>query len=452
MISKTTFRYFVAVILFLSACKPDLSQPQATKGDADFSRFVAVGSDLTAGYTDGALTLEGQQYSFPAQLAGRFGLVGGGNFVQPLMNAGNGLALNGNGSLSGVLNLVKVSNCLGAGDLQAQPSTANLNDLQWLGDGTKFNNYGVPLAKSFNMYSQYFGKAFPAGNIYYHRFATDTGGTSGLSSTVLGDAFSVNPTFFSLWIGVNDVMNYAASGGIGSASGTNTYDITPRDTFNYALNFIVNSLTSNGANGVVLNIPDVTSFPYFTKIPWNGLVLTADQAVALNAVTPPGSGIVFVEGANAFVVNDPGTASIRQLKEGEKVLLKIPIDSIRCGGWGTPNKPISPQYILDSSQVSNVVSAIAFFNSRIATIASAKGLAFADMNALYSTFSKGTEFNGVTFSNEYLSGNAFSIDGLHMSPKGYALVTNQCIRAINLRYKSTLPEVDVNSVPAVRFP
>ena len=59
---------------------------------------------------------------------------------------------------------------------------------------------GIPGAKSFNLYSQLFGKGGATGNPYFFRMASDTGATSGLSSTVLGDAAALDPTFFTLWM------------------------------------------------------------------------------------------------------------------------------------------------------------------------------------------------------------------------------------------------------------
>ena len=47
-----------------------------------------------------------------------------------------------------------------------------------------------------------------ATNPYYARFATAPG-----TSTVLGDALAVNPTFFTFWLGNNDILGYAAGGG-----------------------------------------------------------------------------------------------------------------------------------------------------------------------------------------------------------------------------------------------
>jgi len=41
--------YLISGLLFLAACKPEIHTPAPSKGQADFSRFIAVGNSLTAG-------------------------------------------------------------------------------------------------------------------------------------------------------------------------------------------------------------------------------------------------------------------------------------------------------------------------------------------------------------------------------------------------------------------
>ena len=80
--------------------------------------------------------------------------------------------------------------------------------------GGPFNNMGVPGAKSYHLlapgYGNVAGVAAGLANPYYARMATAA------DATVLGDAASVGATFFSLWIGNNDVLGYVVSGGSGT--------------------------------------------------------------------------------------------------------------------------------------------------------------------------------------------------------------------------------------------
>jgi len=76
--------YIIAGLLLITACKPEIKTPQSTHGTADFSRFIAVGNSLTAGYADGGLYLQGQLNSYPSIMAKEMQSVGGGAFNQPL--------------------------------------------------------------------------------------------------------------------------------------------------------------------------------------------------------------------------------------------------------------------------------------------------------------------------------------------------------------------------------
>jgi lysophospholipase L1-like esterase len=437
--------------MFVVGCKPTLDEPRFSAGEADFTRYVAVGSGLSAGFSDSALTYESQLASVPAMLNSRFVLVGGGSFLQPFVNQGNGLVISSlNTQVRGKQYLSSYINCKSNYDYQIKFLPGNSADLQWIGNRGPYNNLSVPGVKSFQLYSQFLGRGGNVGNYYYYRFASDTGGVSGLSSTVIGDASLINPTFFSLWIGSADIYSYAASGGNGSTSGISLNDITPVDTFTKAIDFVVNSLSGNGAQGVIANIPDIQDIPFFNSIPYNGLNLTSSEAADLNAVSP--LGISFTVGSNPYVISEPGSVSIRQVKAGELLLLSIPIDSLLCGGWGTPQKPIKASYVLDSAEISSIKNAISSFNSKLQNVAIAKNLAFANVRSLYKSFSKGLVYNGVSFNAGYIRGGVFSIDGIHPNQRGYALIANEILNAINSHYKSTLPEVDVNSYNGIVFP
>ena len=75
------------------------------------------------------------------------------------------------------------------------------------GNKSALNNFGVPGAKTADLLMPGYG--FPdLGNPYFTRFATDPSTTS-----ILTDALATNPTFYTLWIGSNDVLGYALSGG-----------------------------------------------------------------------------------------------------------------------------------------------------------------------------------------------------------------------------------------------
>lgn len=142
---------------------------------------------------------------------------------------------------------------------------------------------------------------------------------------------------------------------------------------------------------------------------------------------------------------------MRQLAQGELVLLTLPQDSIRCAGWGT-QKPIPGHYILDASEVAAVKIATQGYNQTLADLAVAKGLAFADADSFMAKAKSGLVYDGLRFSVSFVTGGIFSLDGVHLSPRGNAIIANYFIDAINSKYGSTVPHVNVGDYPGIIFP
>ncbi|HEX7410880.1 MAG TPA: hypothetical protein VF298_01945, partial [Bacteroidales bacterium] len=107
-IFKTFF--FIAGVALLSSCEPKMDKFEPSTGSADFSRYVALGNSLTAGYSNGALYTSGQSYSYANLIAQQMKLAGGGAFITPVVTNEDGL-------LSGKLKLGITANCLGVSSL-----------------------------------------------------------------------------------------------------------------------------------------------------------------------------------------------------------------------------------------------------------------------------------------------------------------------------------------------
>jgi lysophospholipase L1-like esterase len=267
-------------------------------------------------------------------------------------------------------------------------------------------------------------------------------------ATVVGDAVAQSPTFFTLWIGNNDILGYATGGGSGDLP-------TNSDAVAGTIDDMLQALTANGAKGAIANIPDIMGSPYFTvmstKIPYNGLVLTEQAQVdGLNAAYAP-LGITFQLGQNPFIVQDAVSPYPRQMKETDIFLLRLPTDSIQCFGYGSLT-PIPHKYILDAIETANVTSAISVYNQNIQALAGQYGLAYVDSYKMMQDLKAGIVSDGVTLNSEFVTGNAFSLDGIHLTQVGYAYVANQFIMAINEKYGSNLPTVSLASYPGVDLP
>ncbi|MBP2832471.1 G-D-S-L family lipolytic protein [Aquimarina sp. U1-2] len=490
-------KYIAVLALGVLACEPEFDNPiedagTYTSGQADFSNYVALGNSLTAGFADGALYITGQENSYPNILSTRFAFAGGGEFTQPLMadNAGGFdgtpaveqrfprrlvLAFNADGTPSGP--------SVYTGAPATTPFGANL--------GGSFNNMGIPGARVYHLVTEAAGYGNPAGlatdppvaNPYFVRLASSP------NAAVIDDAVAQNPTFFSLWIGNNDILGYATSGGVGVDHNETgnvvpaTYsgnDITNNLVFAGAYTELVTKLVEGGTEGVLLNLPDVTSLPFFTTVPYNPIPLdevTAratnmayaayngglQQAVAFGAISAEEASkrtINFVPGQNAVVILDedltdltglnPNLANFRQATPDDLLVLTSsaligtlvdPSDPTSVLGVGVP---LDDQYVLTPQEQAAVENARLSFNATIKALAEANNLAFYDVAAdLSQAANGGIAFDGGVITSQFVAGGGFSLDGVHPTPRGHALVTNGILDVISVKYGVNVPKVNV---------
>ena len=438
-----------AALGLLVACKPKQTVPTPDKGSVDVSKYVSLGNSITSGFADAALYYDGQMVSYPNLLAEQFKQVGGGNFNQPYMPVGSvGIG----SSLNAKLVLGYATDCKGVNAL-SPVAFATSGDITGLFTNISaqapFNNMGVPGAKAITVVTPGYGNpANGFGN--YNPFFTRMLATSEYSTaSMLSKCIAQNPTFFSVFIGNNDVLGYALSGGSSDAISPSAGVVGVG--FDASIDAVVNGLTANGAKGIIGTVPDVTNIPHFTTVPYNGLTLDATQAAQLNAAYGA-LGISFSVGSNAFMIVDgaaPG--GVRQMKSDELVLLSTPQDSLKCAGWGS-QKPLKNQYVLTETEISGIQTAVVAYNNKIKAVADAKGLAFVDVNAFMAKAKKGIAYNGINISATFVSGGAFSLDGIHLTPLGNALLANEFIKAINSKYSSSIPQLDVTKYHGVVFP
>jgi lysophospholipase L1-like esterase len=460
------FKWVVLVSLTFMACTNDdtttTGEAPVSAGTADFSKYVALGDSFAAGYSDGALFKKGQENSYPNLLAQQFAAAGGGVFSSPFMAADNvgGFSAGGTQVVSQRLYLETSNNT------PTLVPGVSANTLTERLTGT-FNNMGIPGAKSFHLLFNGYAPLNP----YFKRMASST------TATVLGDALSQNPTFFSLWIGGNDELGYATNGGVPtSQDAVNGNDLTPTATFTSAYNTLASQLAANGRKGVVANLPYVTALPYFTTVPYNAVPLNAASATQLNSGYAQYNGglalaqsmglitaaektkrtITFAAGQNAVVIVDSyltnlsaiGLPSYRQATSAD--LLVLPSRSIiGTTVGGNPAQvngvsvPLEDKWVLSVDEVAEVKAATDSYNLVIQAAATANNLAFVDAKSVMEQLSStGINFNTYNMTSTYVTGGAFSLDGVHPSARGYALITNMFIDAINAKYGSTLKKKD----------
>lgn len=510
------FKWLFLVAATFVACNSDddtstVIEEPLTAGSADFSKYVALGNSLTAGFSDGALFIDGQKGSYTNILAEQFSKVGGGEFKIPYMADNVGGLLFG-GTVNPKFGPRLFFNGCGPAAVSGSSTTETFAP----NTGGLYNNMGVPGAKSYHLLFDGYGNpanlALGLANPYFVRFA------SASNKSVLQDAMAQSPTFFSLWIGNNDVLGYALAGGDSSID-----VITPTANFDFAYTTLVNTLTSGGAKGVVANIPYVTSIPQFTTIPVKPVnpnsyfvdtnepncsvvyptsagdiatinTINTNLMGALSSIVPDRFSLLSTTSNNPLIIIDESledkSATIvfaatnsgnptlvalanylgatygkaRQTKTGDLIPLTtkpvigtpntaLPAAILQQGlGFYGITYPLQDKHVLIPAEIAELKTATETFNATIESLATSKGLAFVDANKLMSQVaSTGVSSNGYTVKSTYVTGGAFSMDGVHPCPRGYAVIANAFMDAINKKYGSNLKPVDISKY-RVQFP
>jgi hypothetical protein len=436
--------FIILSLALFTSCERKISEYAADKGSANFTTYISVGNSLTAGFADGALYHDGQLYSCPNLIAGQLQLAGSGAFVQPMVTSNYGVAVYLGVQPKYVLGYK--TDCQGVVGLSPVLSQGAMDPFGPVGYAV--NNLGIPGAKSFHLIVP----GYATMNPYYTRFA------SSMTGAVVGEFANLHPTFFTLQLGDNDVLAYALAGG--------SYDsITNPATFYFAMKTVLGALLATGASGVMANIPDITSIPFFTTIPYNGLVIARQTlADSINmAMGLYGLPFHYVAGPNPFLINDPSSPyyfKVRQMQPGEMVLMTVPQDSMKCMGMGIINAvthlpyPIPDEFVLTTAEVTRIKSATTVYNSIIDTLAANRHVGVVDINAKMKLLASqaGIVWDGVHLNATFVSGGAFSLDGIHPTPRGNALMANFYIDAINQRFGSKIPYVDITKYKSVIFP
>jgi len=446
----------------------------------DFSTYISVGASFTAGYTDGAMFIAAQENSFPNILAGKFGT----EFIQPLMNDNIGGFVYGG---TAVQPPRFYFNGAGPARLPAMPTT----ELTTVLSGP-FHNFGAPGAKSFHLGVPGYGALNP----YFGRMASSP------SASVLGDALATNPTFFTLSeIGGNDVLGYALSGGSGvdqtgnfDPSSYGGSDITDPNVFASVFSGMVSALTANGAKGVVANVPYITDLANFTTVPYNPVPLDAATAGAVSgafasynggiqqafaylvAVTPMTQEmadaeiakrtISFSAGQNAVLLVDEyltdlsafGIPSYRQ-SAADDLLLLASSTVIGTTVGGNPQYingvtvPLGDQWVLTPEEQSAIMTATDAYNTTIAAVASSNpNVALVDFKGVLTEASSGIQFDAYTMTTSLVTGGLVSLDGVHLTARGYALMANKILAATDAEFGSNFTSATNGLAKAGDYP
>ena len=394
---------FVAGVAALASAALPLTASHAA-GVFRLRRLVVVGDSVLAGFGNGGLTARGQvgqRNSAPAVLARRAGVnlplpnMSGPGFPPPLKIVDD--------NANGVLDPGEVRRVNHGIGFRRNPDRAT-------------RNLAVP-GESVRSVTEQIG----AGDVTGQFFDGDVDGRDLMKFMILGlplrddptsqieRARELRPSFILVWLGNNDVLDMA----IGTRP--SEQDLTAAQ-FGDRYRTMLGRLADTGADMAVVNLPDVTGVAALRRA-GDAVTSCRDADGAINPVAPD---------------------DLLSIDLDRDLLTQPPCNRV-----------------LNATEQARIRSVVVAFNAEIDAavnqIERNRGITVARIDAftLFDTIrTTGVPVNAdasLVVQTGYLGG-FFSLDGIHPTRTGQAIIANGAIDAINARFGETIPRADVTTV------
>ncbi len=264
-------------------------------------------------------------------------------------------------------------------------------------------------------------------------------------------AMAQQPTLITLWIGNNDILAFATRGGL--------FPPTDPAVFQTQYTQVLTDLHATGAQIIIGGLPNGLLTPYFT---------TVGPSIGLKLQTLPVPGLVYSTSAPGIaiatasqLINDSvlvtlsasSAAGLIGDQTGKYYTdngIPVPPGVNTAYPFGlTPENPFPNGLVLDPTEIGYYLAYRDGYNQIISGLAATFNYSVIDWDNLFTSLSTtGIEFNGVTFNANYISGNFFSLDGIHPTSQGYGIIANEFLKAINSKCGASIPMVDVSAIPS----
>ncbi len=394
----------MAGLLLLDGCATGSSNPLSgeqaaqTRNAGNFSSTVFLGDSLTAGYQSSSLLDRQQVHGWAPLMATQAGFA----IVQPLIaypGAPAVLQLVSPGPPPVIKSALGITT--GRDNFAAQPTDLAV-------PGAFVNDVANTVPKLVPTSGQEIINQLVLGypSLGYGQFDSQA-----------VQAIKANPTTIFLWIGNNDAL-------IADLTGTPA-SMTSVANFTTQYQALITELTTmTSAHLVIGNIPDVTAVPYLT--PAATILGLYSQVTGLPTATLSALfGIV-----PGDFVTPAGTTEIGAILTHKQAT------------------PLDDAGVLTAAEVVTVKAQVTAFNQVIAAQAQASGATLVDINALFAQITaSGLTVNGYPGTATFLGG-FFSLDGIHPTNTGYAVVANKFIDTVNAAFKGSIPDVPLGPVAA----
>lgn len=426
-LTRTRLGIAIAMMAALAGCSgpcdklDSINGPTLNANGVDLTTYVAVGTSLSSGFESGGVVDRHQVHSFPSIFARQIGksveiLGGTGTFTQPTINQDG---------IPALLEIKSYSPLIidAIGRTTGIPTNFSQN--------FPYHNMGIPgawlvdLADSSN-YQADLAPVHRSNPTFINIIQRGRG-------TVLAQALLLQPTIMSLEYGANEVLGPTAdpnygSPGQGGIAPDNLTGTRYALQMTQALDAIHTALP--GTRIAVFNVPDVTSIPLFTTFPAFTVSLTTGQPVPLvGAGGPLQVGDLISLRAGPLIAGGTG---------------------IPAGGYnylnpsaGSNGQPLPESLILRAAEVAATRAQISEINAVVDSVSTRPFVAKVDLAGLLATIAtSGISLGGATYTNDFVTGGLFGLDGVHPNDLGYALMANTMIESINLKFGCFVPPVN----------
>jgi lysophospholipase L1-like esterase len=407
-INKFTRVALAGAAVALAACSdnPKLLGPASPAGGDIFRNYVALGNSITAGYQSSGINDSTQRESYARLLAIQMGTryhyaaLTKPGCPPPIANVLTGARVGGATSTS--------TTCL----FRIGTSVTDI-----------LNNVAVPGARVLDPSS------------------ASTIASNALTTFILGGksqvqrALDADPTFATIWIGNNDVLEAGASGIIVPVPGVSPGIVSTQQQFQTSYDAMIQQLVDSEPNlkGVLIGVVQVAGIPLLQS----GALIASSPLIQATINQLAGKPVTI----HANCTGSASLVSVPQLipliRAGTHPAL------ISCQPGVVPGTLVGDLFVLDATEQATLGATIAGYNTYIKGKADAIGFAYYDPNVLlaakkatgeippFPDFTKPAAAFGPFISN----------DGVHPAALAHKTIANELITTINAKYGTSIPAI-----------
>lgn len=398
----------VLVLSAISACSHSDDVVSVKPVDPLFKTYVSIGNSITAGYQSGGINDSTQRQSYAVLFAQAVNTP----FRIPLLNRP--------GCPPPIDNFLTQHRVGGGSDVSCALRTPARTP-------GPLNNVAVPGATSLS----------PTGSVT----GPDTLVENALTTFILGGetqaqrASEAQPTFVSVWIGNNDVLNASLSGVLPATPGISN-GVTSLTQFTSNYKSLIKSLKAMPSikGGVLIGVINTTNVPLLFPVR-----VLLDNPAAKGAFDQAAGTTTTIDPTSC----SPTTTVLLNFQLAGAIRAGMHPPTIFCEPLPSPFAPVGNVYVLDEAEQVAVSDTVTMYNALIQAEADSLGWAFVDPNpalVALKVAGKVPIFPDLAQPTAAF-GAFFTLDGIHPSAAAHVEIVNVIIDAVNAKYGTNIAHV-----------